>query len=84
MRRMSWRKYSSTAVSVPIWVIAVKAAPGSPPEGSSGPRIRRWALEEIGRNSVSPWTRPRIVASSHMFALFMTGYLSCKGEEAVL
>ena len=33
---------------------AVNAAPGSPQPNSSG-KIRRWALLEIGRNSVSPW-----------------------------
>src|SRR5919107_1077661 len=32
----------------------------------SSPTIRRWALEEIGRNSVRPWTRPRRMAS-HAF-----------------
>src|SRR4051794_17159486 len=25
--------------------------------------MRRWAVLEIGRNSVSPWTRPRTMAS---------------------
>ena len=29
IRAMSWRKYRRTAASVPIWVIAVNAAPGS-------------------------------------------------------
>ena len=37
-----------TAVSVPSWVIAVKAAPGSAALGRKEPTIRRWALEEIG------------------------------------
>ena len=40
MRQMSLRKYSSTASSVPIWMTAVKAAPGSPQPNSSG-KIRR-------------------------------------------
>src|SRR5690606_16986485 len=57
-----------TAVSVPIWVIAVNAAPGSAPPGRSSPTMRRCALEEIGRNSVSPWTRPRTTASHHVMA----------------
>ena len=40
---------------------AVNAAPGSPQPKSSG-KIRRWALLEIGRNSVSPWITPRTTA----------------------
>src|SRR6478752_3815053 len=40
---------------------AVKAAPGSPQPNSSG-KIRRCALLEIGRNSVSPWMTPRTTA----------------------
>src|SRR5690625_6104762 len=46
--------------------MAVKAAPGSPPPGSRSPTMRRCALEEIGRNSVSPWTTPRMIASHHV------------------
>ena len=42
---------------MPIWVIAVNAAPGSS-QPKASPTIRRCALEEIGRNSVSPWTTP--------------------------
>ena len=48
---------------VPSWITAVKAAPGSSQPASAG-TIRRWPLEEIGRNSVSPWTTPRTSASS--------------------
>ena len=51
----------STASSVPIWMTAVNAAPGSPQPNSSG-KIRRCAELEIGRNSVSPWSRPRKTA----------------------
>src|SRR6478735_6743377 len=51
----------STASSVPIWMTAVNAAPGSPQPNSSG-KIRRCALLEIGRNSVSPWMTPRTTA----------------------
>src|SRR5919112_2750365 len=51
----------STASSVPIWITAVNAAPGSPQPNSSG-KIRRCALLEIGRNSVSPWMTPRTTA----------------------
>jgi hypothetical protein len=42
-----------TAISVPICVMAVNAAPGSP-EPISSPTIRRCADDEIGRNSVRP------------------------------
>src|SRR4051812_11053270 len=51
-----------TASSVPICVIAVNVAPGSP-HPVSAPTMRRCALDEIGRNSVSPCTRPRMIAS---------------------
>src|SRR5688572_27781859 len=51
----------STASSVPIWITAVNAAPGSPQPNSSG-KIRRCALLEIGRNSVNPWITPRTTA----------------------
>ena len=51
----------STASSVPIWITAVNAAPGSPQPKSSG-KIRRWALLEIGRNSVRPWMVPSTTA----------------------
>src|SRR5829696_9426878 len=51
----------STASSVPIWMTAVNSAPGSPQPNSSG-KIRRWALLEIGRNSVRPWITPRTTA----------------------
>src|SRR5699024_1236157 len=50
-----------------IWVMAVKAAPGSLLIRS--PMMRRWALEEIGRNSVRPCTRPKIKASVHVTAV---------------
>lgn len=46
-------KYRMTASSVPIWVTAVNAAPGSSHPASAAV-IRRCALDEIGRNSVSP------------------------------
>ena len=42
---------------MPSWITAVKPAPGSGQPSSAG-TMRRWPLEEIGRNSVSPWTRP--------------------------
>lgn len=37
---------------MPIWVIAVKVAPGSVALGRNSPTMRRCALELIGRNSV--------------------------------
>ena len=54
MRTMSRQKNSTTAASVPICVIAVKAAPGSCAPGRNSPRMRRCALDDTGRNSVSP------------------------------
>src|SRR3954463_8466240 len=45
-------------------MIAVNAAPGSF-QPNAVPTMRRWALEEIGRNSVRPCTRPRTTASNH-------------------
>ena len=53
----------STADSVPSWVTAVNAAPGSS-QPASAEKTRRWALEEIGRNSVSPCSNPRTTASN--------------------
>ena len=61
MFQMSRRKYSSTANSVPIWMMAVNAAPGSPPSMRS-PTMRTWALEDTGRYSVSACTSPRNMA----------------------
>src|SRR4051812_9804017 len=50
-----------TAAMVPSWTTAVNAAPGSSRPRKAG-TIRRWAVLEIGRNSVSPWTMPRMIA----------------------
>ncbi len=61
IRQMSLRKKIRTASSVPIWITAVKAAPGSSHPKNSG-KIRRCALLEIGRNSVRPWRTPRKMA----------------------
>ena len=63
MRTMSRQKKMITAVSVPSCVMAVNAAPGSPPPGRNSPTMRRCAEEDTGRNSVRPCTRPRIIAS---------------------
>jgi hypothetical protein len=57
-------KHQITTGARNLWLIAVNAAPGSS-QPASEPTIRRWALEEIGRNSVSPCTRPRTTASNH-------------------
>ena len=46
---------------VPSWVTAVKAAPGSSQPAKAG-TMRRCAVLEIGRNSVSPCTMPRTMA----------------------
>ena len=63
MRTMSLRKYRITASSVPSCVMAVNVAPGSVADGRNSPAMRRWALEEMGRNSVRPWMSPRMIAS---------------------
>src|SRR3954463_14930533 len=44
--------------------MAVNAAPGSS-QPNAVPTMRRGALEETGRNSVSPCTSPRTTASNH-------------------
>src|SRR5690349_9492461 len=44
-------------------MIAVNAAPGSF-QPARAPTMRRCALEDTGRNSVSPWTMPRTTASN--------------------
>lgn len=63
---ISFRKKIRTASSVPICVIAVKAAPGSLALGKNSPTILKCALEEIGKNSVRPWTKPRNTASKNL------------------
>src|SRR3954447_6556518 len=52
-----------TAAIVPSWTTAVKAAPGSGQPRKAG-TMRRWAVLEIGRNSVSPCTIPSTMVSS--------------------
>ena len=47
---------------VPSCVTAVNAAPGSSQPANAG-TMRRWAVLEMGRNSVSPCTIPRTMAS---------------------
>ena len=67
MRHRSWRKYRSTAAIVPSWTTAVNAAPGSGHPKNAG-TMRRWAVLEIGRNSVSPWTIPSTMAWKSLMA----------------
>src|SRR3954447_6395936 len=52
----------STARVVPSWITAVKAEPGSCQPTKAG-TMRRWPVLEMGRNSVSPCTIPRTIAS---------------------
>ena len=54
----------TTAAIVPSWTTAVKKAPGSSQPANAG-MMRRCAVLEIGRNSVSPCAIPRTMASSH-------------------
>ena len=61
MLMMSRRKYRITASSVPIWMMAVNAAPGSAPSIRS-PMMRICALDDTGRYSGSACTIPRIIA----------------------
>src|SRR3954467_1482726 len=55
----------STAMIAPTWITAVNAVTAS--ESMSLPRIFsaivRWAVDDTGRNSVSPSTIPRMIAS---------------------
>src|SRR3954447_1270038 len=52
--------------------MAVNAAPGSS-QPNAVPTMRRWALEETGRNSVSPCTRPRTTASNQPMPVSLLG-----------
>src|SRR4051812_12552070 len=61
MRHRSARKYRRTAAIVPSWTTAVNAEPGSSQPRNAG-MMRRWAVLEIGRNSVSPCTTPSTMA----------------------
>jgi hypothetical protein len=61
IRHRSARKYSSTAAIVPSCVTAVNAAPGSSQPTNAG-TMRRCAVLDTGRYSVSPCTTPRTMA----------------------
>ena len=65
IRTTSRQKYASTAASVPIWITAENAAPGSCHPNSAG-TIRKCAVLLIGKNSVSPCTTARTIASSKL------------------
>src|SRR5215831_921220 len=56
-----------TAATVPSWITAENAAPGSCQPNNSG-AMRRWAVELMGRNSVIPCTIPRTTASSQLMS----------------
>ena len=58
---MSRRKYTSTAATVPSWMMASNAAPGSGQSSNAG-TMRRCAVELMGKNSVMPWTSTRTTA----------------------
>ena len=64
IRAISFLKKIRTAISVPICIIAVNFAPGSSDIPENSPKMRTWALDEIGRNSVRPWMIPKKIASS--------------------
>ncbi len=53
IRQRSRRKYRSTAAIVPSWMTALNPAPGSSHPNRAG-RMRRCALDDMGRNSVRP------------------------------
>src|SRR5689334_12886296 len=61
---MSPKKNTSTAAMAPTWITAVNPTTASSATGMSmsPSAILRWPVEEIGRNSVNPWTTPRITA----------------------
>ena len=61
---MSRPKYTSTATSVPSWDTAVNDAPASA-EKNTRDTIARWLDDEIGRNSVRPWTIDRTTTCNH-------------------
>lgn len=44
--------------------------------------METWALEEIGRNSVRPWTTPRTMASSQFIGDFLSGAGPRRGGTA--
>ena len=72
---MSFRRYSSVASTAPLWMIAVNAVTSGSSilKPISFSRMVRCPVEEIGRNSVSPSTRPSSTASHRSICSDMTG-----------
>src|ERR1700687_5839278 len=60
-RIQSFQKMIKTAASVPQCSATSKASPGSSQPKTQGMSVR-WALDEMGRNSASPCTMPRMTA----------------------
>src|SRR5215472_18674415 len=69
-----------TAATVPSWITAENAAPGSCQPNNSG-AMRRWAVELMGRNSVIPCTIPRTTASSQLMSRATYRWLSPSGTH---
>ena len=75
---MSLMKYRTAARIAPTWMMAVKAvsAGSSIVYPSSFSTTVRWPVLEIGRNSESPSTMPRMMACHQ----FMVSSFSARGE----
>src|SRR6185437_603665 len=60
----SLARYSQqTATMAPAWMTISNSFARSPVKSSSDPATIRWPVEDTGRNSVRPSTRPRIAAT---------------------
>jgi len=83
-RIQSFQKTNRTAASVPQCSATSKASPGSSQQKAQG-MSNKCALEEMGRNSASPCTMPRMTACQMGIALFyvpscqLARYFSCAG-----
>src|SRR4051794_22954339 len=64
IRPISRAKYTRTATSVPSWDTAVNDAPASA-EKNTRDTIARWLEDEMGRNSVRPWTIDSTTTCNH-------------------
>ena len=65
--QMSFRKYVAAPMKVPKCsatskVFSVLVSPAKSFQLNSHGTISRWPLDEIGKNSVSPWVIPRTIA----------------------
>src|SRR5689334_2537793 len=66
----SLARYSQqTATMAPAWMTISNSFARSPVKFSSDPATIRWPVEDTGRNSVRPSTRPRIAATSRSNAV---------------